>query len=619
MRQFLSRFLYVLQNKRKTLLLLNLLFLLVSALEALGTGLVGPFISMATNPATIQTSPWLSGLYHLLHFSSPQQFLLTWGGFVVIMFYIKAWVSFSAQKYIFAFSFSQQGEISSRLMKHYLAAPYTFHLSRNSAALIQNILNESYIFANGLMIPILTSICNLIIIIALVILLITTNSMAMVIIGGIVLLSYLIYQRFKDRLSAWGKEGSDSRTAMIRLINHGLGGLKETRVIGCEPYFAAQLDAEAMRYGRSASLAVSFSNLPRYLIEAFLITFLILFTFLFIRTNPGNPDQLSAVLGIFALASIRLLPAVGNLLTAINGIRYNSHSLDLLYQDLKELEQLDLSDSLRSLNIDSGSKKSSPSQPEVMRPGLQDPLRFSIPAPVQMEFGDRILLNQIRYRYPDSTADSLRGITLDIKKGESIGLIGKSGAGKTTLVDVILGLLTPQAGDIQVDGKSIYSNLRAWQNLIGYVPQSIFLIDDTLERNIAFGVPDPQINRDRLQSALRAAQLTELIQQLPDGLQTMVGEQGVMLSGGQRQRVGIARALYHEREILVFDEATAALDNETEFLVTEAIKALSGIKTMIIIAHRLSTLEHCDRIYRLEQGTVAESGSYREVILSKTL
>jgi ATP-binding cassette, subfamily B, bacterial PglK len=613
MRQFTTRFLYILQNKRKKLLLLSLLFLLVSGLEAVGTGLVGPFISMATNPGIVNTSPWLKRIYALFNFNSPQQFLVAWGSVVVLMFYLKAWISFNAQKQIFSFSFGQQGELSSRLMKHYLAAPYTFHLSRNSAALIQNILNETHIFANGLMIPLLTSVCNVVIIIALVILLIATNYLAMVIIGGIVLLSYAIYQRFKDRLATWGKEGSDSRTAMIRLINHGLGGLKETRVIGCEPYFAAQLDAEAKRYGESASLAVSFSNLPRYMIEAFLITFLILFTFLFIQTNPNNPDQLSAVLGIFALASIRLLPAVGNLLTAINGIRYNSHSLDLLYHDLKQLEQLDFANSMRLLEP----KTIQPKPQTSTRPGLSpDPPNLSTPI-APMKFSDRILLDQVIYRYPESSQDSLQGITLDIKKGESIGLIGKSGAGKTTLVDVILGLLTPQAGDIQVDGQSIYGNIRAWQNLIGYVPQSIFLIDDTLERNIAFGIPDELIDGDRLIAALRAAQLYDFIQQMPDGLQTMVGERGVMLSGGQRQRVGIARALYHEREILIFDEATAALDNETEFLVTEAIQALSGTKTMIIIAHRLSTLEHCDRVYRLEQGMVAEAGTYWEVVLDK--
>ena len=232
-----------------------------------------------------------------------------------------------------------------------------------------------------------------------------------------------------------------------------------------------------------------------------------------------------------------------------------------------------------------------------------------------MPFFDEIILDRITYSYPNVPEIALKNISLTIKKGQSIALIGKSGAGKTTLVDVILGLLTPDNGDIRVDDASIYKSLRFWQNLIGYIPQAIFLIDDTIERNIAFGVPDHLIDLQRVEKAIQAAQLVELIEQLPNGIKTTIGERGVRLSGGQRQRVGIARALYHEREILVLDEATAALDNETESLVSEAIKSLSGTKTIIIIAHRLTTVEHCDCIYLLEKGRIIKSGSYQEVVL----
>jgi len=199
--------------------------------------------------------------------------------------------------------------------------------------------------------------------------------------------------------------------------------------------------------------------------------------------------------------------------------------------------------------------------------------------------------------------------------GQSIALIGKSGAGKTSLVDVFLGLLIPQSGDIQVDGHSVYQDLTAWQRSIGYIPQSIFLMDDTIRRNIAFGVTDHLVDEKRLSYALELAQLSELVKELPEGLQTSVGERGVRLSGGQRQRIGIARALYHEREILVLDEATSALDNETEAMVSEAIRALSGTKTMIIIAHRLTTVEHCDRVYAMDKGQIVKCGSYQEVVL----
>jgi ABC-type multidrug transport system fused ATPase/permease subunit len=233
------------------------------------------------------------------------------------------------------------------------------------------------------------------------------------------------------------------------------------------------------------------------------------------------------------------------------------------------------------------------------------------------QFSDRVILNSLTFQYPNTTRNILEDISLSIRKGESIGLIGKSGAGKTTLVDVILGLFIPQFGDIKVDGVSVYSDLRSWQNMLGYVPQSIFLIDDTLERNIAYGVADHLIDQNKLKKAIAMAQLGKVVEQLPDGVKTIIGERGVLLSGGQRQRVGIARVLYHEREILVFDEATAALDTETEHLITEATKALAGSKTIIIIAHRLSTIEHCDCIYQLEQGRILKSGSYQEVIVGR--
>jgi ATP-binding cassette, subfamily B, bacterial PglK len=585
-RQYLSKFLYILEGKYANLVLMVLLFIFVSGLEVIGTGLVGPFISLATNPDTIAENSWLNAIYQQSHLSSKSQFMIAIGCTIIAIFYVKSFLSFNSQKLIFEFGFRQQGELSARLMHRYLAAPYTFHLGRNSASLIQNITVETERFSNGVMMPLLTSISNSVVTLALVGLLVTTNALAMIVIGGILVLSYGLLESSKHRIARWGKEGSDARTEMIRLINHGMGGLKETRIIGCEPYFEGQMQSQIEKYSVSGSLALSFTNLPRYVVEAFLITFLILFTFLFISTNQDNVKSLSSVLGIFALASIRLLPAVGNLLSSINGIRYNAYSVDKIYLDLHELEA-----DLPSIGS---------SQTRAILP-----------------FRDRIVLDEVSYHYPKTQQISLDRVTLEIKRGESIGLIGKSGAGKTTLVDTILGLLVPQSGDLTIDGTSIYTDLRAWQNSIGYVPQSIFLIDDTLEKNIAFGVSDFEIDRQKLDNAIIASQLSELVKQLPHGLDTMVGERGVLLSGGQRQRVGIARALYHEREILVFDEATAALDNETEALVTESIKSLSGIKTMIIIAHRLSTLEHCDRIYMLERGRVVKSGSYEEVILSK--
>lgn len=589
---FLSKFLYVLQDRRKDLMVLIVLFLFVSFLEAFGTGMIGPFMSLATNPNSVNDNPWFHTIYKALSLSSPNQMIWIMGTGVMLLFYVKAFLSFSAQKAVFELGYKHQAEISSRLMRIYMAAPYTYHLSRNSAVLINNITMEADRFANGLMMPLLTSVSNAVVTFALIILLIYTNPIATLSIAGILLTAFVFYRQFKDKLAHWGKDLSESREEMFRAINQGLGGLKETKVLGCEHYFEQQLDEHANRYSNSISASLGFSNLPRYMIEAFLITFLILFTFLFLTINKGSNQNLSAVLGVFALASIRLLPASTNLVGAVNGIKLNSYTLNKLYLDLKE------SESWSGL-------------------GRETKLQSVSNQPHSISFQDRIVLDQIVYSYPNAARNALEGVTLEIKKGESIGLIGRSGAGKTTLVDVILGLLEPQSGDILVDGSSVYTDLRAWQSMIGYVPQSIFLIDETLEKNIAFGVPDHLIDQRKLQKAIELSQLAELVEQLPQGTQTVIGERGVLLSGGQRQRVGIARVLYHEREILVFDEATAALDNETEALVTEAINSLGGVKTMIIIAHRLSTVEHCDCIYALEKGQVIKSGNYREVVLAE--
>jgi ATP-binding cassette, subfamily B, bacterial PglK len=594
MQKQLSKFFYILDGKRKSLVLMVLLFLFVSGIEVISTGLVGQFISLATDPNSITKSSFFNSIAKWLNFSSQNQLLVVFGSLVVVIFYFKSLLSFFTQKIIFEFGFKMQGELSAKLMHLYLGAPYTFHLDRNSASLIHNITNETSRFSQGVIAPGLTSVSNAVVTLALVGLLIKVNIMAMVVISGILLTSYILMFSLKNKIARWGRQSSEANTEMIRLINHGLGGLKETRVLGCESYFENQMQVQIIKYSTSASLALSFGNLPRYIIEAFLISFLIGFTFLFLMNNQGNSQGLSATLGVFALVSIRLLPAVGNLLTSINGIRYSAYSIDKIYLDLKELD-----------NVNKYSKQKLISFDPNTRPVLP--------------FKTDIILENVTYSYPNSQIKSLDKISLTIKKGESIGLIGKSGAGKTTLVDVMLGLLATQIGDIKIDGTSIYTDLRAWQNMIGYVPQSIFLVDDTLEKNIAFGVPEHLIDSQRLKKAIMAAQLEELIENLPNGLNTMVGERGVLLSGGQRQRIGIARTLYHEREILVFDEATAALDNETEGLVTEAIKSLSGIKTMIIIAHRLSTIEHCDHIYKLDKGRMIDSGSYNEVILSKEM
>jgi len=592
---YFSKFLYILKGKYKNFVVLMIMFLIVSFMETIGIGLIGPFISIATDPDFFKRPSILQPIYNSLGFTSANQFIFVFGLILIGIFCLKGVVSFSVQRKIFNFGFSTQGDIQTRLMSAYLSAPYTFHLNKNTATLVQSVIKDTEVFCNNVMMPILFSISNIAIITGLVTLLVVTSPFATLIISGILLVGYVLFHSLKDRLARWGRESGEASTEIIRIINHGLGGLKETRVIGCEPYFNDQMHVQAHRYASVVSKSLSASTLPRYILEAFLMTFLIVITFIFITFDNQSPQQLTSVLGIFAMASIRLMPSASNLMGSINGIRYANYAIDKIYFELKEAESL-LQD-FNSYRVSSHSGTYEISDRNHV-----------------MSFADDVAIDDVVYRYPNSADDALNQVSFHIKRGQSIGLIGRSGAGKTTMVDVILGLLLPQSGDIRVDGVSIYENVRSWQNLLGYVPQSIFLMDDTLEKNIAFGVPPESIDRKRLYAALESAQLLELVESLPDGLNTLMGERGVRLSGGQRQRVGIARALYHEREILVLDEATSALDNETEKLVSESIKSLSGTKTLIIIAHRLSTIEHCDCIYLMEKGCVVKSGTYREVV-----
>ena len=597
---YLSRILYVVTGKKIELLIMAFVFFAVSLLDTVGIGLIGPFMGLATSPNIVVQNNFLNSFYTQLGFTSPYQFIAFIGFLIVLIFCLKSFLNFQMQAYVFRFSFNQWGKLVERLIQAYLAAEYTFHLQRNTSAILQTILVETGHFANAVLIPILISTSNVAVLSFLLILLAWTSPVCTAAVLGTILITYFISNSFKGKMSLWNQESNIAQKQIIQVVNHSMGGIKESKVIGCESYFEDQISGLAKTYATSMSSLLVFGNLPRILIEVFLITFLISFTSLFLISGQ-NPQRLIPVLSIFAVASIRMLPAASGLLGAVTTVRSYRYVVDKLYFDLKEVED-------KRYGVNLGASKF----------GIDGSKKGSQESQQAMVFSDQVVLQEVSYSYPNSASLATQNISLMVKKGEAIALIGKSGAGKTTLVDIILGLLCPQSGDIKVDGISIYDDLRQWQNLIGYIPQSIFLMDDTIEHNIAFGVPDEQINSQRLQKAIAAAQISQLMAELPEGIKTQVGERGVRLSGGQRQRIGIARALYHEREILVLDEATAALDNETEQLVNDAIKSLSGQKTLIIIAHRLSTVEHCDRIYLMKQGRIDKEGSYAEVVLGES-
>lgn len=570
-----------------------------AVIETLGIGLIGPFIAFASEPELVEKTIVISQVYEWLNFESRERFIAILALFIILIFYIKSFLNFIIRRYIFTFVYQYQGKLRLRLLSAYMQMPYTYHLKNNSAFMIQSIMNHTVSFCNGILLELLNSFVSLTIITFLSILLIYTSPIATIVIGLILFVVFAIIIRLKNTLSRWGKTIAQSQAEMIRVVNHSLGSVKETKVIGCESFFLDQLNTQALRYATSLSDFMSFNQIPRITIEAMIMTFILGFISFSILTNQDFQGLLST-LGIFAVVSIRLIPLATQLSKGLSTLRSSTFVLGKLYHDLKELENY---------------QALIPPTEDVVSQFRQRELSGNIEPPY-WTFEKEILLDQVSFQYEGAKNLSLNQIELRIKKGESIALIGKSGAGKTTLVDVLLGLLTPTDGDIKIDGQSVYRDLRAWQNLLGYIPQSIFLIDDTLERNIALGVPDNLIDATRLNRAIELAQLSELVQQLPDGINTNLGERGANLSGGQRQRVGIARALYHEREILVLDEATSALDNETEALVSEAIRSLSDSKTMIIIAHRLTTVEHCNCIHLMQNGQIIQSGTYEDVVLA---
>jgi ATP-binding cassette, subfamily B, bacterial PglK len=601
--KYLSKFLFAISAKKTDLLLIILLFIVISLLDAIGIGLIGPFISLAVKPETIANDGWISTAYQSLGMQSIKQFIAYLGIAVVILFCFKSFLYYQIQNYVLKFCYTQQVWLRLRMLHTYLSLPYTFYLKTNSAQIIQNIGNESANFTYLIAIPLLNSIANLFVLIVLLLLMIKTDFLATASILGLLLVAIVPFHYFRHKVARWGKEGLEANTETIRIVNHAIGGLKVTKLIGCESFFEEQLVAQANKYARAASLFHSFQQLPRIVVETLLIAFVVGFVSLSLLLVERS-EHLISVLSIFAIASVRIIPSASQLLTSMGVLRNNEPTLDRIYLDLKELESPEALKQAKMYRRN-GTKNS---------PRTRNDLNQSIhPA---ISFTNKIVLDSIDYSYPGAGIKSLTDTSLTIHKGEAIALIGKSGAGKTTLVDVFLGLLIPEAGDIQVDGRSIYQDLRSWQNAIGYIPQSVFLMDDTIARNIAFGIPDDRIDFQKINTAIELAQLSELVAQLPEGIHTFVGENGVRLSGGQRQRIGIARALYYDREILVLDEATSALDNETEGLISKALREIGSSKTTIVIAHRLTTVEHCDRIYEMSNGQILRSGSYQEIVMA---
>lgn len=597
---------YLISADSKQLFLVAIGFIIVSSLEAFGIGIIGPFIYYATNPDEIITGTFSGWFYRYLNFSSSNNFVAVLGVLIIIFYLIKSAANWKIQSLIFKFSYEQESKLLKKLLHSYFSAPYTYHLSRDSAEIVHTVTGDVKKLSMGVLIPLLTIVANISVITLLSVLLFVSNPLITLIALLSLLPIFVILNFYKDKVRQWGREVSRANESTSRLIYQALGGIKEVKIIGCNDYFEQQVSLNSARYVKASSENFAFTIAPRMIMEAFFISLIIGFTS-FILYFQGSAETIISTLGIFALASIRLIPASSNLANSLAVLRGSSYVIDKLNLNLKELYSLTESNKSNKHARKTTYKSRLNSLPNSLtKDNCQDNKKQS--------FNQSLIIENVSYKYPAAVDNALCEINLEIVKGESIAFIGKSGAGKSTLMDILLGLLTPQDGDIKLDGVSIYENLRAWQSLIGYIPQTIHLIDASVAENIAFGVPEKDIDYEKVSQCIRTAQLESVVSDLSEGIKTKVGERGVRLSGGQRQRIGIARALYHGSEILIMDEATSALDNETESLVTEAIKTLSGEKTIFVVAHRLSTVKDCDRVYQLDRGHIIKSGSYSEVV-----
>ena len=551
-------------------------------LEAISLGAIVPAtgVMISGNLSQYQTLDILSDRFKMIGDFNPITFAMI--GLAILFLIKNTYLAFLAWRQA-NFSYSTRADLSNQLFSSYLHQPYAFHLQRNSAQLIRNVTAEASLFAvaiNGIM----TIFTEFLIALGVIFILMRVEPMgALVAIGSLGGAAWIFYRFTKMKILRWGQGRQFHDGMQLQHLQQGLGALKDISILGRQKKLIVEFSEHSYGISRVEARQATLQQVPRLWLELLAVFGLVVLV-LTMQSANHNGAQIIPVLALFAAAAFRLLPSLNRVLAAIQLLRFGMPAIDLIYADLYVGRN--------------------PSQPGIL--GKQNK---SAPP-----FGNVIELSNVFYRYPDSANCALSGISFRIKKGSCVGFIGTSGAGKSTLVDVILGLLSPESGEIKVDGIDIQKNMRWWQDQIGYVPQSVTFVDSSLRANIAFGIPGSEIDEAAVKLAIQSAQLEEFIGSLPEGLETQVGERGVRLSGGQLQRIGIARALYHDPPVLVLDEATSALDSATEDGVMQAVNALHGNKTIIIIAHRLSTVKQCDFLCSIEDGKIVGQGAPHEIL-----
>ena len=569
----LSKVFFILPKHRiKQIPFILFAMIIGAAFEVVGIGLVIPLIDIISDSDN-RVTEYLGSAFPSL--SSQNIVLLSVTLFAI--FYVVKGIYLSGLAWLNGrFSWAVKADVSNTLMEGYLKVPYEFHLQKNSAQLIRNLTTESSQLVSYVLTPLLTLVTECAVIIAVSIFLITIEPTGtIVVLAVLVVLSFSFQRVLGSYVAKLGRIRQHADGMLIQRSQEALSGIKDVKVLGKELHFINQFRMNNLTSSSVSAKQYVVNQIPRMYLETIgVLVFSILIVLLIVKGEALR--QVIPTLGVFALAAFRLLPSANRLLSAINSLRFADAVIVSLNDQLKAI----------ALTVSSA-------------PRVNNNMARSA-------FERSIDIDNLCYQYPGAHELALSDIKLTIVKGESMGVIGKSGAGKSTLSDIILGLLKPSAGAIYVDGVDIYEDIKSWQSLIGYVQQDIYLLDDSIRSNIAFGELADEIDANRINDAIAEAQLDEFVASLPEGIDTHLGERGVRLSGGQKQRIGIARALYRNTPILVFDEATSALDNETEAEIVSAIKKFKGVRTTIVIAHRLSTIEHCDRVIELKKGRISK-------------
>jgi ATP-binding cassette, subfamily B, bacterial PglK len=586
MKQYLCEMLFLIGKDKNKIPLMVTYFLANSMLDLVGLGLIGPYIALVIDPELFSEG-LLIDVIESIGLGSEQFSLLTLIGYILVgVFLLKAVFAIFINRTILVFSSKQQVRIRSVLMNAYQHMPYKDYLKRNSAEYIHAIQAYTGNFGSVLQTG-LKMISDGLVALVILIMLAWTNGPALfllvILLGGVVIVYDLI---FKNKIRNYGVKVNKSSTKLLQGVQEGIEGLKEIRILGREQYFYQIVSTNSQDVANYSVKNQIISSIPRHILEFMLIIFVVSMVISTILLGQ-DLQALIPTLGVFGIAGLRLLPIANAASNNLMILRFDRNSISKLYSDLQILTNTDLT-------------TETPIFPKT-----------------DTIFRDFKICN-ICFSYPNTKIPALNDLSLKIKSGESIGLIGSSGSGKTTLVDVMLGLLEPQKGELLYNGKKLKTEVNEWRLQVAYLPQQVFLIDNTLRNNIILG-NDKETDDSRLEEALRKARLLDLVKQLPEGFDTLLGERGVRLSGGQRQRVSLARAFYFNRNILIMDEATSALDNETEMEIVDEIKYFKGKITMIVIAHRLTTVKYCDRIYRLADGNIIESGTFDQVVTKNDL